>query len=134
MARTALFVFSRMQKFTDVRVWERSHKLTMAIFLESEKFPSRYRFSITQQLQRAMASVPTNLAEGSKAESPADYAHYINICEKSVAEVQYLLRLHRDLGHLSAEKAAEFQREAAGIARQLHALKESVRRNNNLAF
>ncbi len=119
-----------MQKFTELRVWQRSHQLTIAIFLASGKFPARYRFSITQQLQRAIASVATNLAEGSKAETPADYAHYINICEKSLAEAQYLLILHRDLGNLSVEEESGFQREAEGIARQLHALKVAVRHNN----
>jgi four helix bundle protein len=123
-----------MQKFTNIRVWHRSHQLTIAILRVTETFPPRYRFSITQQLERAIASVPTNLAEGSKAESPDDYARYINICEKSLAEAQYLLILHRDLGHLPEKVEREFQKEAAGIARQLHALKQSVRYNNDQRF
>jgi four helix bundle protein len=119
-----------MKKFTGIRVWLRSHQLTVAIYKVSESFPSTERFGLTQQLRRAMASVPTNLAEGSKAESKDDFAHYINIAEKSLAEVQYLLILLRDIGILEAKKEAEFQKEAAGIARQLHAFREAVRRGD----
>lgn len=120
-----------MQKFNALRVWVRSHKLVLAIYAESNAFNPRDRFGITQQLLRAIASVPTNLAEGSKCDSNAEYAHHVNIAEKSLAESQYLLILHRDVGNLERDLETRFQREAAGIARQLHALKVTIRRDNN---
>ena len=93
---------------------------------ESERFPKRYQYGITAQLLRAIASVPTNLAEGSKCESNAEFARFIQISERSLAESQYLLFLHRDLGSLEERRERAYQKEAAGIARQLHALKEVV--------
>src|SRR4051812_18814614 len=118
-----------MQKFTEIRVWLRSHQLALTIYQLSKRFPPDERFGLTLQIRRAAFSVPTNIAEGSKAESTDDYAHYVNISEKSLAEVQYLLIVFRDLGILSAEKEVELQKEAAGIARQLHALKAAIRQN-----
>lgn len=116
-----------MQKFTEIRVWLRSHQLALAIYQISKNFPADERFGLTLQLRRAAFSVPTNLAEGSKSDSADDYANFINISEKSLAETQYLLIVFRDLGVLNASTEAKLQKEAAGIARQLHALKTAVR-------
>lgn len=126
-----LFLEWRMRKFTGLRVWLRSHQLTLEIYRESDGFPPKYRYGITAQLLRAIASVPTNLAEGAKCESDLEFANYVHISEKSLAESQYLLMLHKDLGCLAERREQHFQREAAGIARQLHALKVSIRGNVN---
>jgi four helix bundle protein len=58
-----------MRRFTELRVWLRSHHLALEIYRISEHFPASERFGLTSQLRRAAAAIPTNLAEGSKSES-----------------------------------------------------------------
>ena len=87
-----------MQRFTDLRVWELSHGLALEIYKVTGGFPAEERFGLTGQLRRAATSVATNIAEGSKRESARDYGHFLNIAEGSVAEVEELLMLSRDLG------------------------------------
>ena len=53
----------------------------------------------------AFASVPTNIAEGSKRQHAPDYARLLNIAEGSLAETEYLLMLSRDLGYLTPDVA-----------------------------
>ena len=71
-------------------------------------------------------SVPTNIAEGSKRKSRADYARLLNIAEGSLAETEYLLMLSRDLEYLSGEKTELALAEADEIARMLNALRTTV--------
>jgi len=115
-----------MQRFTELRVWQRSHALALDVYRLTRCFPVDERFGLVSQLRRAAASVPTNLAEGSKRRTSQDYARFLNIAEGSLAEVEYLLMLSRDLGYVQAEAVAPILVAVADIARMLHALRTRV--------
>ena len=53
-----------------------------------------------------------DIVEGSKRQTNADYARFLNIAEASLAETEYLLLLALDLGYLSNQA---YQPIAAGI-------------------
>jgi four helix bundle protein len=86
------------------------------------------RYGLTSQLRRAAASVPTNIAEGSKRDAPRDYARFINIAEGSLSETEYLLLLSRDLGYIAPEFAREELGEVTELLKMLHGLKITVQR------
>jgi len=77
-----------MQRFTELKVWQRSHELTLEVYRVTASFPSTERFGLISQPRRASASVPTNIAEGSKRQSNQEYARFLNIAEGSLAETE----------------------------------------------
>jgi len=115
-----------MQRFTDLDVWKRSHALALAIYKLSTALPSDERFGLISQLRRAAVSVVANIAEGSKRRGKNEYARFLNIAEGSLAEVECLLFLCRDLKYLKAEQIASSLQEASEIARMLNALRTKV--------
>jgi four helix bundle protein len=117
-----------MQRFTDLQVWQKGHALALKLYRISQAFPAEERFGLTSQLRRAAVSVPTNIAEGSKRLSRQEYARFLNVAEGSIAEVEYLLILARDLEYLPGTSARESIHEAAEIARMLHGLRSKVQR------
>ena len=72
----------------------------------------------------------TNIAEGSKRRSAADYAGFLNMAEGSLAETEYLLLLSRDLGYAN-EAAEPLLAEASEIARMLRALRTKVEKGGS---
>ena len=88
------------------------------------------RYGLTSQLRRAAASVPTNLAEGSKRKGAADYARFINMSESSLAETEYLVILCRDLGYIAQDVAEAYLAEMDEIARMLNALRSKVEKSS----
>ena len=115
-----------MQRFTELKVWQRSHELTLEAYRVTAGFPSAERFGLISQLRRAAASIPSNIAEGSKRESNQEYARFLNSAEGSLAETEYLVMLSRDLGFLARDSADELLKEITEIARMLNALKKRV--------
>jgi len=92
----------------------------------TKSFPSDERYGLTSQLRRAVLSVPTNIAEGSKRHTNPEYARFLNIAEGSLAETEYLLMVSRDLGYLSAATTTPALAEAEEIARMLNGLRNKV--------
>ena len=117
---------SIMQRFTELKVWQRSHALVLAVYRLTAKFPVEERFGLVGQLRRATLSVPTNIAEGSKRQSGPEYARFLNIAEGSLAELEYLLLVSRDLTYATANTVQPLLTEADAIARMLHALRMKV--------
>jgi carbamoyl-phosphate synthase large subunit len=117
-----------MRHFTGIRVWHPAHALAKAVYDVTARFPAAHRYGITTQLQRAALSVPANITEGAKRESAAEFARFLNIAEASLAEVQYLLLMSREMALGPADRIAELEADAAMLARRLHALKVVVRR------
>jgi four helix bundle protein len=109
-----------LQRFTDLKVWQRSHALVLQVYRLTKGFPTEEKYGIVSQLRRAAISVPTNIAEGSKREGNQDYARFLNIAEGSLVETEYLLLLSRDLQYLAPEAVAPLLREIEGVARMLH--------------
>ena len=115
-----------MQHFTKLLVWQRSHKLVLAIYSASVGFPRSEQFGLTSQLRRAALSVPTNIAEGSKRQSESDFARFLNMAEGSLAETEYLLMVSRDLGYIQQPAASRHLKEVSEILRMLSGLRSTI--------
>ena len=115
-----------MQPYTELKVWQRSHALVLQVYRLSALLPQEERFGLVSQLRRAAASAPTNIAEGSKRRGSHDFAHFLNIAEGSLAEVDYLLLLVRDLGYVGDDKVAPMRAEVDEISRMLHSFRLKV--------
>lgn len=53
-----------MKDFRQLKVWEKSHLLALAIYKETKGFPKEELYGLTSQIRRASMSIPTNIAEG----------------------------------------------------------------------
>ncbi len=115
-----------MQRFTQLRVWQRSHGLALSVYRLTATFPLSERYGLTSQLRRAATSVATNIAEGSKRDGNREYGRFLNIAEGSLAETEYLLMLSRDLGFAGQDEMGIALGEVSSIAGMLHRLRVKV--------
>ena len=90
-----------IKTFRDLNVWRKSHDLVINVYKLTKNFPKEEKFGLVTQLRRSAVSMPTNIVEGFKRKSKADYAHFINIADSSLEETKYHLILARDLGYIN---------------------------------
>jgi four helix bundle protein len=115
-----------MQRYSDLKVWQRAHQLVLRVYALSAQFPPDERFGLTSQVRRASFSVAANLAEGSRRASAGDFARHINIAQGSVGETHYCLLLARDLRYATEEQTAPMLAELDEIGAMLHALRRKI--------
>jgi four helix bundle protein len=86
--------------FKKLKVWQKAHELTRAVYAASRTFPREELYGLTSQIRRAALSTATNIVEGSKRQSKNDFRHFLNIAQASNEEVKYLLLVATELGYL----------------------------------
>lgn len=90
-----------MTTFRNLNVYIKSKELVKQIYELLKKFPREEQFALSDQLRRAVISIPSNIAEGSGRNSQKDQAHFYNIAYGSLMEVFSLLDIACDLGYIS---------------------------------
>src|SRR4051812_4467658 len=108
-----------MGDFRNLRVWQRAHQLTLEVYGETRAFPKEEGYRLTNQLRRAAASVPANIAEGCGRNGDAELARFLTIAKGSASELDYLLLLAHDLGYLKPPRYEQLAEEVHGISRML---------------
>ena len=77
-----------MRDYRDLVVWQKSMLLVKETYLLIEKLPAEERFSLADQIRRAVVSVPSNIAEGYGRHSTRDYARFLCIARGSNNELK----------------------------------------------
>ena len=102
-------------------VWQKAKELVKAVYVLTRKFPTDERYALTDQIRRAVVSIPSNIAEGYGRASNADYAHFLAIARGSLYETLTQLEIAEDLGYVS-EIPESLDSLAAEVGRMLGAM------------
>ena len=119
-----------MKDFRSLKVWEKAHALTLAIYKSTEQFPKQELYALTNQIQRAAVSIPANIAEGCGKDSDAELKRYFSIAMGSSSELEYLLLLARDLGYIQANTYQSIQTDLIETRKMLNAFIQKLKTND----
>ncbi len=115
-----------MKSYRDLIVWQKSYALALATYQATQSFPARENFGLTSQLRRAAISVPANIAEGYCRHSRADYLRFLAIAHGSVAELDTLYSLSRDLTYLDEKHTRQLTDLLDEIGKMLTSLRQRL--------
>jgi four helix bundle protein len=119
-----------MQDFKKLKVWEKSHQLTLAIYQVTSSFPKEEMYGLTSQMRRAASSIPTNIAEGSGRGGKAELARFLQIAIGSASEIEYQILLAQDLNFLQASDYASLAASVDEIKRMLTGFIQKLKTDN----
>ena len=108
-----------MRNFRDLKVWEKSHQLTLLVYEVSKTFPKAEVYGLTAQIRRASASIPTNIAEGCGRSTAADFARFLQIAMGSASELEYQLLLAYDLDFLGPSEYESLTHKTVEVKKML---------------
>lgn len=114
----------KAERFEDLEVWRKAHKLVLAIYKLTRSFPNEEKYGLVSQMRRAAVSIPANIAEGFKKRTLKDKSNFYNIAQGSLEELRYYLILAKDLNDV--EENQECVNLAEEISRMLHGLIRSI--------
>lgn len=128
-----------MRDFRELKVWQKAHELTLAVYKATACFPKVELYGLTAQMRRASVSISANISEGAGKNSRPDFARFLQISLGSASEVEYELLLARDLGYLDrvgherlAEQTVEVKRMLTGFIQYLNNSQTGDRSSKNV--
>jgi four helix bundle protein len=116
-----------MKNFRDLKVWVKSHQLTLDIYRVTCNFPNHEIYGLTSQIRRCCASIPSNIAEGCGRGSDADLGRFLQIGLGSASEAEYQLLLTHDLEYLPDSEYQRLNSEIIEIKRMLASLVQKLK-------
>jgi four helix bundle protein len=108
-----------LQSFRNLKVWEKSHLLTLDVYRSSRSFPRDEIYGLTSQMRRSAASIGANIAEGSCRKGDAEFGRFLYIAMGSASELEYHLILAHDLKMLKTEDYERLSNEVIDVKRML---------------
>src|SRR3990167_8883985 len=111
-----------MGEFTKLHVWQKAHKLTIKIYMLTNKLPKSEQFGLISQLRRAAVSVESNIAEGEDRYTVADKNNFFVNSRASCSEVRTQLLIVYDLHKQLSNESQKLEKEYQILAKQINSL------------
>jgi four helix bundle protein len=101
-------------------------ELVVATYDLARTFPRSEAFGLKSQLERAIVSIPANIAEGHARFTARDYANFVSIARGSLAEAETYFELAVRLGYANPVAVKSHVSIADEVGRMLLAVRRSL--------
>ena len=128
------------RNFREYPVWKEAVDYATFVYKVTGKMPWFEKKGLCDQLQRAVVSISSNIAEGAARSSDADFAHFLDFALGSAFEVETQLTIAKNVGYfdnldkndLDGNLNVDYQGlmdRIHSIERQLNGLITSIRKD-----
>jgi len=114
-----------IRSFKDLEVWKLSMELVVNTYQLTSRLPDSERYGLISQMQRSAVSIPSNIAEGSKRSSRADFRQFCLVALGSAAELETQILLVQRLYSKNEvinmlEEIVQIQKMLSSLAKRLN--------------
>ncbi len=82
-----------VKTYKDLLVWQKAMDLTVEIYRLVKFLPREETYALSDQMRRAVVSIPSNIAEGHGRFSTREYIHFLTIARGSQTELETQLQI-----------------------------------------
>ena len=118
----------KARNFRNYKVWQDAVAYATLVYKVTGDMPWFEKKGLCDQLQRAVVSVSSNIAEGCAKPSEADFAKFLDTALGSAFEVETQLLIAKNVGYITNEMYVQLQDINIDIQKQLSGLISSVRK------
>ena len=116
----------KIQHYRELIVWQKAMQLVKEIYALTKKLPKEELYGLSNQMQRAAVSIPSNIAEGQARGGAKEFAQFLKIASGSKAELQTQLLICIDIGYLKEPDINNAMNLSEEVGKMLYSLMKSV--------
>lgn len=117
----------KARNFRQYKVWQDAVDYATMVYKVTAEMPWFEKKGLCDQLQRAVVSISSNVAEGAGRPTDADFAHFLDNALGSANEVETQLLNSKNIGYITEEIFNQLMVNLTGIQKQLTGLIASIR-------
>jgi four helix bundle protein len=122
-----LIMDKKARNFRNYKVWQDAVDYASKVYKVTSDMPWFEKKGLCDQLQRAVVSISSNIAEGSAKPSDAEFAHFLDTALGSAFEVETQLLIAKNVGYINMELYNSLTSDLNEIERQVNGLITSIR-------
>ncbi|WP_276499770.1 four helix bundle protein [Pontibacter litorisediminis] len=111
-----------MHNFKELRVWKEAIELAKLIYNISAKFPADEKYGLKSQVNRAVVSVASNIAEGAGRGSNKEFAQFLKVALGSAFEIETQMILAEAFGFVTEADNQKLMQQLSGVQKMLNGL------------
>ena len=112
----------QVRSYRDLVVWQQGIELVKDIYAVTKLFQLHEPYALSDQLQRAAVSVPSNIAEGQARQHTKEFRQFLYISLGSLSEVDTQIVVAQELSYISDEQAQQIFQKIIRLRKMLYAL------------
>lgn len=112
-------------QFEKLNAWQEARKLVVNVYQLLEKFPKTENYALSDQLRRAVVSVPSNIAESTGRLAVKEQIHFLEIAYASLMELYCQLQIAVDLGYMTPDELQIVKRKVFTTSKLISGLRTS---------
>ena len=121
----------KAERFEDLLAWQKARALTKEIYLLTRLEPFARDYGLSGQIQRAVVSIMSNIAEGFERSNPGDFQRFLLIAKASCGEVRSQLYIASDIGYITEIEFNRLRDLAVEVSRIISGLLAAVQKDWN---
>ena len=118
----------KARNFRNYKVWQDAVDYASKVYKVTSGMPWFEKKGLCDQLQRAVVSISSNIAEGSAKPSDAEFAHFLDTALGSAFEVETQLQIAKNVGYINEELYNNLLTEINNIEKQINGLINNIRK------
>ncbi len=117
----------KARNFRNYKVWQDAVSYASKVYKMTADLPWFEKKGLCDQLQRAVVSISSNIAEGAAKPSDNDFAHFLDMSLGSAFEVETQLLISKNVGYIDSVLYDGLMKDLKEIERQLNGLISTIR-------
>ncbi len=115
-----------IRSYRDLEVWQKAMDLAVECYQITRECPKNESYGMSSQLQRAVISIPANIAEGRGRQHRKEFLQHLSIAYGSLSEAETYLLLAERLNYINKYQLNQSISKTAEVGRMINGLKKSI--------
>ncbi len=116
----------KLSDYKQLIVWQKSMDLTVEIYSLVKYLPKEETYALSDQMRRAVVSVPSNIAEGRGRLYRKEFLWFVSISRGSLYEIETQLEVCERLNYIDKSKTEKAKNLIIEISKMLNALANTL--------
>jgi four helix bundle protein len=115
-----------VKSYKDLTVWQKSIDFVASVYLLVKQLPKEETYALSDQIRRAVVSIPSNIAEGFGRNSTKEYVQFLYIALGSASEVETQIIIGQKIGYF--KDIEQYSQDINEIKKMINGLISSLKR------
>ena len=120
----------KSSNYKELKVWQKAMDLTVEVYKLVKLLPKEETYALSDQMRRAVVSIPSNIAEGQGRNSDKEFIQFLSIARGSLWELEAQIEICLRIGYIDQSLAIDTNNLIAEISKMLNALSNSLKPQN----